>query len=322
MPLLPGCQLEFLDPAQLGMSPDNPVATELMVACVGLLSQCAVEPGRCRMIITGDFVGSVRDRLDEGEYRDSFGLDRGSGVVGGKTMLMPDGSVDVLLHGFLFELGKTPEQEDFARSTAVHAVVHEGQHVAMMQAGETDPDLSDRPRGRHALEVVADQLIQEYRAERAVAVAGLTAGNEWDLASEATRWRDALVRIAFVEYQEHLDVQRLWHGVLQESIIAWKLLAYLAARPPDGTSPKHVIGTDVRGDLSWRQMVKPHWRPFVGILRQVPPGNVRTTQAELAEVRGLLADELGAWLLTLGFEAVDEADGFAFYIRDARLVEA
>ncbi|MGC4154509.1 MAG: hypothetical protein QM628_15725 [Propionicimonas sp.] len=315
-PSLPGCQLEYLDPAQLGVSPSNPVATELMVACVGLLSQCAVEPGRCRLIITGDFVESVRQRLPEGEYRDTYGVDRGTGVVGGKTMQMPDRTLDVLVADMLFQTGKTPAQQESARNTALHTVFHEGQHVAMMQAGETDPDLSGLPRGRQYLETLADLVIQEYRAERAVALAGLTAGNEWDLAAEVKRWRDALARIACVEYQEHLDVLRLWHGVLQESNIVWKLLAYVAGRIPDGSSTKHTPSKAVRGDHLWRRMIKPHWRQFIDILRQVPPGDVPTTQADLAEARRLLADEFGAWLLTLGFEAVDGDDGFAFYVRD------
>ena len=101
-----------------------------------------INPSLCRLIITGDFIESTRQRLEEGPYRDNHGLNRNTGVVGGRTMQLPDASIDVRLPDFLFELDKTPEQSDAASRIALHTVLHEGEHVAMTQAGETDPDLS------------------------------------------------------------------------------------------------------------------------------------------------------------------------------------
>ncbi|WP_377105326.1 hypothetical protein [Propionicimonas sp. T2.31MG-18] len=319
-PRLPSIQLEFTDPTLLGMTLKEPVASELIAACTALLGQVAVEPDRCRLIITGDFLESARQRMEPGPYRDSYGMDRSTGVVGGKTMPMPDGTIDVLLPDILFALDKTPEQHAACARIAIHTVLHEGQHVAMTQAGETDPELSHLPRGRMNLEAVADQVIQEYRAERAIDHS-VSSDNEWDLPGVLEHWHAALVRVACVEYQEHLDVERLWYGIVQETHTAWKLLAYLAARIPDGVSPKRAISDDVRKSRLWRVMVKPHWRRFVETLGQVPPGNIRTNRTALDAVQRVLADEFDAWLLTLGFEAVDDTDGFAFYIRDWSVLE-
>lgn len=250
--------LEFTDPTLLGMTLENPNATELIAACAFLLGQVALEPNRARLVITGDFVESVRQRLEDGPYRDSYGVDRSTGVVAGKTMRMPDGSLDVLMPDTLFEIDKTPDESDAAYRAAVYTVLHEGRHVAMTQAGETDPDLSHLPWGRMNLENVADQVIQEYRAERALDRSVLGSLNDWDVAGVLTHWHTALVRITCVEYQEHLDVHRLWYGVVQETHAAWKLLAYLAAALPDGDSPKNAIRKKVRKSRLWRRMVQPH----------------------------------------------------------------
>ncbi len=318
---IPAILLEFTDPTALGMTLDQPTATDLMVACAALLTRVAVEPGRCRLIITGDFVESARRRMEPGRHRDNYDLRRSTGTVGGKTMPMPDGTVDVLLPASLFAFGMTPEQDAAATQDALYTVLHEGQHVAMTQAGETDPDLGHLPHGRLNLENAADEVIQEYRAERAIDRSVVPGLPPWDLVAVLQHWHETLVRIAFVEYQEHRDVERLWYGVVQETFTTWKLLAYIAAWAPEDTPPKAAVSKDLRRSPVWRLMVKPHWRRFVEILRQAPPGDVRTAPAALESVRCELADEFAAWLLTLGFEGIDTADGFAFYIRGATLID-
>src|SRR4051794_543851 len=96
--------LEYTDLTSLGMDPDNPQATELISACAAVLFSNALDPSRCRLVITGDFIRSTRQRLPEGPYRDNFHLNRSTGLVAGKTITLPDGTIDVLLHDFLFTL--------------------------------------------------------------------------------------------------------------------------------------------------------------------------------------------------------------------------
>jgi len=315
--------LEFADPTWFGMDPEAVEATPDMAACASVLGSLVPDPGRCRLVVTGDFIESVRQRSADPYYRDNYSLDRNTGVVGGKTMPMPDGSIDVLLHAMLFTLDKTPGEAESASRQAIRTVLHEGQHVAMRQAGEADPDYSGLPVGRMSLLTVADQVIEEYRAE-----AGIEHNFDqfqdlgiWNIPEVLTAWLDTLARIACVEYQEHLDVGRLWYGIGQETHTTWKLLAYLVARIPASSDPAAAIDPDVVAHPLWQLMVEPHWSRFAAILRAVPTGMERTSRRVIDDAVEQLAEEFEDWFRTLGFALVDDGDQFAFYITDWTVLE-
>ena len=141
------------------------------------------------------------------------------------------------------------------------------------------------------------------------------------MSESLAHWQAALSRIECIESQEHLDFERLWQDVFQESNTAWKLLAFAVAEtePEDrtGASPSESLDDDE----FWTAMVTPHWKQFVEILRDVPSGFERVSRKELTPTIEAMSDLLFDWFGTLGFEPVDSPEGFAFYIRDWSLLD-
>lgn len=93
--------LEGVGAEVLGMNPAQPEPTELISFCSAVIGTVAPEPEKVALVITGDFVESVKSRLPEGQYRDSFSLERGAGIVGGKAMAVRE-EIHVLLHAYMF----------------------------------------------------------------------------------------------------------------------------------------------------------------------------------------------------------------------------
>lgn len=306
---------ENVDTSALGMGTDNPQPTYLMNVCRAVLASHALQPDEVVFVITGDFVESVKARLPEGSYRDAYDENRGAGIVGGKTMRVGD-EIHVVFHAWLFldadatesagwdaeVVSQLRESADARARQLRRIVVHEAQHVAIEQAGEAEVNLDGLSWQRQNLLSVSHQIIEEYRAELAVPV-DLREQHEVEFPVEGlAALREDLRRIATVEYQKHLDVDRLAHEVTQQSLHAWKSLAYVAAArrvyeiPVGGQVPARVSGTE-----EWRLMADPHWVRFEEMLSRVPAGVVRIPPGELTGVTDELADLLVDWLRTLGF---------------------
>ena len=310
--------LEYVEIEWFGMNADSPAATDLMSQCVGAMSKLVVDPERCRLVITGNFVRSVKDRLPDSRYRDAYGLDRNTGMVAGKTMDMPDGGFDVLMHAAAFAQEVLVDAAEGFTDSVLHTAAHEALHVAIAQAGEKGPSYDGLPMGRRNLMHMAEELIEEYRAD-----CELAPTSNWiaGLPETLAHWRAALSRFAAVEYQQHLDVGRLWEDVVQESNTGWKFLAFAVAEiePEDrtGASPSD----ELKDNELWNAMVAPHWKQFVELLRDVPSGFDRVRREQLAPTVEAIADLLFEWFGTLGFEPADGPEGFAFYIRDWSLLD-
>lgn len=99
------------------------------------VSSIAVDADRVRLVITGDFVQSVRDRTLSEYYRENYDMERGTGMVGRKTMTLADGSVDVLLHASGFQAPGSEDDRTERENLTRRTTVHEANHVAMEQAG-------------------------------------------------------------------------------------------------------------------------------------------------------------------------------------------
>ena len=80
----PGLTLEAVAPELIGVDVTSGRVPPLMRWCLSALKEIAPDPGRVRMVVTGDFVASVRDRLEGLGHL--YDLTRGSGFVGGKTI--------------------------------------------------------------------------------------------------------------------------------------------------------------------------------------------------------------------------------------------
>lgn len=316
VPELAGLVLEHLDPALLGVNPEAGTVSPLIYECLKILGAASLRPAETQLVIAGDFVASVRDRLPVGPYRDHYDTTRGDGFVGGKTLTLPDGHIDVVMPAGIFV--PVEDDDEAARERiliAIRTVSHEAQHVAMGQAGEAEVTEFENEPGwaRRNFLVAADQVIGEYRAEAAIDLA-LRSALAWEPVDILRRVRNDLRRVALVDYQEHLDVRRLSQEAGQQAHTAWKLLAYVAAslRNDDGTFED--LPGDVLGNPRWDEMAGAHWARYIEILGKVPPGSVRIGRAELELYIADLATLLQEWLVDFGFEWTDNEEGSSFLI--------
>jgi hypothetical protein len=277
-----------------------------------ILGVVAIEPARTRLKMSGDFTRSVRDRLEPGFYRDNFTVERNNGIVGGKTMTLLNGDVDVIVPAILFKEVLDGEHPREAEQLIKHTVAHESFHVAMNQAGEGDSRFEDQPWVRRNFLVAADEIINEFRAESAVPLEFRSGEFRWD---PLEILQSALKRIAAEEYQDHRDVSRLQYGIVQQCYTAWKLLGCMLAEHQDfGTGElAQLLESTATHDL-WERMAAGVWPTFTEVLSLVQPGSVRVGRAELDTQATALADVLEQWLELLGFQWIQVAEDISFKI--------
>lgn len=307
--------LEYMDSGATAIAARSGLAGDLAARCVEILANIALDAARARLVITGEFVTSVKDRLPASDYRDTYDVRRNEGFVGGKTMAMPDGTTDVLLQSHFFEPTDVEGEQAERVVRALRTVAHEAHHVAMRQAGEADASAyDDRSWVRRNLLHVADQVVDEYRAEAGIDQELRNVLGYWDPTAVLGALRDDLRRIALVEYQAHLDVEKLSYDVGQEAQTAWKLLGYVAAalHQPDGSFEG--LPAEVTDDIVWQLMGAPHWDAFLAVLGKVPPANERVNRSTIEGSIEDLADVFGPWLRTFGFEWTDVGADSRFMI--------
>lgn len=295
MPIL---QLQYLDPSSVRVDPDTGVVPAEMHECLGLLGEISVDPDRVRLVVTGDFVASVQQRLADGRGP-AFGVERGSGMVAAKTMPTSDGFIDVLVPWWFFNVDHEPEQRAESAALVVRTVVHEAHHVAMRQNHQGYEHTDEQTSRETNLRSAADSVIDEYRAESGVAETLVEDYSPWSPAEVL----DALGREvgeAVASYQGHLDVGRLVFETGTACLIAWRALAYIAAVDIEDPN-RSPVTADVREDPLWKRLAEDYWEEFRAVLQTVPPGREIMTQAEIAMAVETLAVLLGKWLDGLGF---------------------
>lgn len=298
--------LEYVDdPSWLGVDPATGAAHGVIALAVNALSALAPRPGDARLVLTGDFVRSVQERLPPGEA-ETFGLRRGSGVVAGKTMPGPDGVTDVLVpaSSFLVYPDETPE---IAAIRALRTVLHECGHVAMEQNNQAFVPPDDAGWRAGNLLLMADLVVAEYRAELCVP-AGLRAHDaNWNGLEIASALRADLSRVNAL-YQADREVLTLAHHVTTVALVAWKTLSFMAAaaRVLPGHEP---VPAETAADPVWRRVVEPHWDAFGSALARSAPATEAMTGVQLAEAMVAVAEVLGRWLDDLGFVFGQTPDG-------------
>lgn len=298
-----GVVFEAVDPGALNVDIDAATVPPLMLWCVAALSELAPDPARVRLVVTGDFVGSVNARMSGGGAESSFDLARGSGFVGGKTIPMPDGTIDVLLHAAWFvELDDVAAREDDGQMVK-RTLAHEAQHVAMAQNDqgyELPGDLSWRMVN---LRAGAESVIDEYRAELGVGPLQREGDARWDGVDVLTALRSDLARVVS-DYQEHLVVDRLVHDVGTVSLVGWRTLAYMVAAGRVLPDTEQVPAVTLADPL-WQRMAAGRWDAFVRALEMNASGTIRMERAQIDDAVACLAEVLGDWLLDLGFRWTD-----------------
>lgn len=313
---LAACRFEFVDAKALGVDPATWDPTEAINFARAVLGTLALRPDEVLLVVSGDLVRSVRDRLPAGTERDSFNDDRGAGLLGGKTMYVR-GEVHVILPAMFF-LSKEAARlvlpdhtdEEFAAATQNRVqmgrrlAVHETQHAVMHQAGEGTLDLSDEPRARGTFLAIANDVVDEYRAELGV---GADLRQDYEMSVDAatlSAFRAGLTRVVY-SYQEHLNVERLMYEVLTETSHMWKALANVAAARRV-TEISHELSLNAQ---DWDALAGHSWDDFEEVLSKIPSAHERATRDELYTFASDLADVLDRWLRHLGFRWRDTQQG-------------
>jgi hypothetical protein len=204
----------------------NPLPKFLAI-CVNVASEIAYDPQRAALVITGDFVQSTKSRLGDSEAAKSYGLMRGEGFVGGKTIPQDD-RVVVLLHAEIFERALNFEANPDAAFLFLKTLVHEMNHVSMYQRGESSFSPDRKSWKEDNLTSAASAIIDEYRAELGAINRMPIDQCEWDPGEIYRHLEDDLLRTV-TEYQDHRDVNRLAFEVGSHVLIALKPLAYCVA---------------------------------------------------------------------------------------------
>jgi hypothetical protein len=279
---------------------------ETIQRCARALVTSALDPTKVRLVFAVDFVASVTRRMEsDGPI---FDLRRNDGMVGGKTMGIDNGGIDVLIPAALVALAPRSTR-DARLGLVIRTVSHESFHVAMMQAGEGEQAYPGLPRAQRDYLLMADQVIGEYRAEAAVPADLRKPESRWDPIAVLTTMQSDLARIAAVEYQEHLDIDRLCNSVLGEAHTAWKLLAVHIAHGGDGV----LEDSQADPERVWERLAAPQWEKFAEIIRSIPNGGARVPEEVLRQATEDIADEFRRWLRTLGFDYRDDPEGGAIF---------
>jgi len=328
-PFLTAHAFEAVDPELLGMDPATWVPSESVNFCRAVLGTLALRPEEVTLVVAGDMVKSVRDRLPEGVDRDAFNDERGAGMLAGKTMQVGDAVYVLLPYWFFVDSAAAlrvlgdEDADDFVAAEetrfrlARRTVIHEAQHVVMFQAGEGAIDFSGAARARRDFVALAHFIVDEYRAELGVPT---EVRETFETEVESTTLPNLQSNLSRIvnEYQLHLDPERLMYSVLPEAQHAWKALACVAAarRVAGSTDP---LDSDTDG---WVLMASTFWDRFENLLTQVPSAHTRITQSELKRLAEELADILDDWLRGLGFtwRDIDNGSNAEFRITSWRIV--
>ena len=304
---------EYVDTEKLGVRSGVVAPDSIIATCAGILHDLVLEPQKVRMVITGDFVQSVRNRMSNAEEAATYDIGRNGGIVGGKTMDQTDGTIDVILQAILFAVAGTVEELDTRRQIAIHTTTHEAQHAVMKQAGEDSADFAHLPFAKQWFAAIAHDIINEYRAEAAVPKSISLTQEGWDCAQVAVNLIESLQSVDRA-YQASLDVRALMQGVTSRVGTLWKILGVIATERRLSNGTIAPLPDAVATDPGWEIVVDDNWDALIAILDQVPDATTRIAPNAVSVQVSKLAKLLESWLLDLGFRFEDSANGPAFYI--------
>lgn len=312
--------LEAVAPDAIAVDVEAGSLPELLHWCLDTLARSVPAPEKVSLVVTGDFVGSVRSRLPRGARAENYGVERGTGIVAGKTMDRGDGTIDVILPAFFFSADAGDEQRSASARIASRTLVHEAAHVAMLQNEQTFT-YSGEPGRDGDLQTLAYEILDEYRAEVTVPLAMRDGELPLDFLEGLDTLAEGLGR-ATAAYQQHHVVPQLLFEVVDAASVAWKQMACMAALERLDSEQSSV--TDgVRTDPRWERMASARWPAFQQVLLRARPGNERMAADEIALIVTDLAATLLSWLEDLGFVwSEDRFDISTWYFEDEHFQRA
>jgi hypothetical protein len=257
------------------------------------------------VVYTDDFIGTVRALTGERSYD----IDRGAGVVAGKTLLVDDEPTIVLNAVALRE--REP-------SLVERLLAHEAGHVLLHRRGEAfvgKQYLADTEVGWHFL-CLGGLAIEEFRIELALQELGYPVAE-----SASAGHLDEVLRSLNLEIVTALidpasaDVAILRQSVLSTHDWCSKTLAYLAAFTPAGNTPdlSALSGLSLE---SWSHYLAEDWATRRQFYQAIPSARDALSGGQLD---ALLVKSSGierSLLRQIGFE-YEDADGGTVFRRVA-----
>lgn len=295
-------QLEAVNPELAELLTTASPLPEFLVVCVNAATEIAHVPENVKLVITGDFVQSVKARLSDTEAAGSFNLSRGEGVVAGKTMRDGD-YMAVILHAAVFQQALDYRANPDAAELFLRTLVHEMNHVSMWQRGESAAPTEITDWKLLNLMGSASAIIDEYRAE--VGAQGRMRRDECDWnPNEIILWLERTLIDVVTEYQDHQDVRRLVFEVGSKALIALKQLAFCVAYE---YSSGDILSLDLK-DLRYAKtrLLLPQWfDSYREFLSHLPPGEAELPRDSELEALLQLSQLLDEHLSIVGFDWYD-----------------
>jgi hypothetical protein len=274
---------------------DEYVEPDLLTRCLDAFKK-ASGGAAATVKLTEDFDADVARASAHEPRAAEYRSDRGAlGVVGGRTILRPDGEIEVY-----FNLESFPNLRH--DGTVVSLFQHEGFHVAIDSRGESlwsratraDAQLPEEPH-EHCFQAAAIAC-DEYRVEFGVPRDDHSVDGFLDFAASC----EILIAGASLQYEfDHQDVGKVWAAVTEPFnalVIQAGYVAAMCSRDPCRTIPQR--GLLVTGECM----------ELISTLQRLPPASEPAGEDKLFEILHKAAKILDRWMRKVGF-AVELVDG-------------
>ena len=259
------------------------------------------------MIVTADFVDTIKTRNED---QDAYTVDRGSGMVGGRTTRFDD-HIEVVLNG-IFLLTSNDDGDAIINESgfelAGHTVVHEAQHVLMHQRRgclNNDVDRSEvRRLATNHLYDAGTQVADEYRAEAAAYPLRRGARERFDFRVMASAAATE-INTALDIYDDNGDCTDLMARVLNACQPLWVGLAYFAAslRKADGTIGPLPLA--LAKSRLWVRYVGERWTLIANVFGMIPDARQQCPPDLLQAIAERMIEVTRSLLLQMGFTFED-----------------
>jgi hypothetical protein len=278
---------------------DEFVDPDLLARCLDAFKE-ASGGAAATVKLTEDFDADVGRASAHEPRAVEYRSDRGAlGVVGGRTILRPDGESEVY-----FNLGAFRDLKD--DEAVVSLFQHEGFHVAIDSRGESlwsrttsaDAQLPEEPH-EHCFQAAA-AACDEYRVDFGVARDDRSVDDFLDFADSC----EILIAGASLQYEyDHRDVGKVWAAVTEPFnalVIQAGHLAAMCSRDPSRTIPRRGL------------LVTSDCMDLISTLQRLPPADQPAGEAELFEILQEAAGIVDRWMRKVGF-AVELVDGNLYF---------
>jgi hypothetical protein len=251
-------------------------------ALADLLSSLVDRPDDVTLVLPVDVAKAVIRR--DPSVHDA--VERGSGRVGGRTMLRKDGGVEVIVDanslinsdssGFKPTAAGLPSVSPDGLQMLRRTVAHEAQHAMMELQGSGLGAYRHQSiwQGAPNLQfAAARKMCDEHRAQwntvQVIGPAAPTAGDVLDVVCQMGQELAAAVDRFEQSTREPIDIKRLKDDVYAACIPLWTWVAYWAAEYREGDEIGEVPGEIARLKV-WQRYVGPTWQTLARALSQLP----------------------------------------------------